>query len=84
MHKADGEMTPPAKTFQDLLLWKKAHKFVLQVYRVTDGFPKKEVYGLTSHLRRAAVSVPAKIADGFEKKGRPDKARFMNTAQDLR
>lgn len=72
---------PPAKTFRDLIVWQKAHQFVLDVYRLTDGFPKTEVYGLTSQLRRAAVSIPANIAEGFKKTGRADKARFMNTAQ---
>jgi four helix bundle protein len=72
---------PPAKTFLDLIVWQKAHQFVLDVYRLTDGFPKTEVYGLTSQLRRAAVSIPANIAEDFKKTGRADKARFMNTAQ---
>jgi len=71
----------PAKTFQDLVVWQKSHEFVLDVYKLTDGFPKCEMYGLTSQLRRAAVSVPANIAEGFRKRGRADKARFMNTAQ---
>ena len=71
----------PAKTFQDLIVWQKAHAFVLSIYKVTENFPKKELYGLTSQFRRAAVSVPANIAEGFRKKSRPDKHRFMNIAQ---
>src|SRR5688572_12934079 len=71
----------PAKTFQDLLVWQKAHQFVLAVYRMSDSFPKQEIYGLTSQFRRAAVSIPANIAEGFRKKGKNDKARFMNIAQ---
>lgn len=71
----------PARTFEDLVVWQKAHQFVLSVYRLTDGFPKSELYGLTSQLRRAAVSIPANIAEGFKKKGKADKARFMNIAQ---
>ena len=71
----------PARTFQDLLVWQKAHQFVLSVYRLTDGFPKNELFGLTSQLRRAAVSIPANIAEGFKKKSKIDKARFMNIAQ---
>ena len=70
-----------AKTFQDLIVWQKAHQFVLSVYKVTEIFPKKELYGLTSQFRRAAVSIPANIAEGFRKAGRPDKHRFMNIAQ---
>ena len=70
-----------AKTFQDLIVWQKAHNFVLDVYRLTENFPKREDYGLTSQLRRAAISIPANIAEGFKKKGNADKARFMNIAQ---
>jgi four helix bundle protein len=70
-----------AKTFRDLIVWQKAHQLVLAIYRFTEEFPKTETYGLSSQLRRAAVSVPANIAEGFKKTGRPDKARFMNMAQ---
>ncbi|BDA68460.1 S23 ribosomal protein [Rivularia sp. IAM M-261] len=72
---------PAAKTFQDLIVWQKAHQFVLSTYRFSENFPKKETYGLTSQYRRAAISVAANIAEGFKKKTRPDKARFMNIAQ---
>jgi len=71
----------PAKSFQDLIVWQKAHQFVLSTYFFSDKFPKTEVYGLTSQLRRSAVSVPANIAEGFKKKTKSDKARFMNIAQ---
>ena len=71
----------PAKTFQDLVVWQKAHQFVLAVYHYSDYFPQKEVYSLTSQLRRIAVSIPANIAEGFKKKGKHDKARFLNIAQ---
>ncbi|MGD0016255.1 MAG: four helix bundle protein [Verrucomicrobiia bacterium] len=71
----------PARTFQDLIVWQKAHRFALGIYRFTDSFPKTEVYGLTSQIRRSAVSIAANIAEGFKKTGRADKARFMNTAQ---
>ena len=71
----------PAKSFQDLIVWQKAHQFVLSVYHYSDYFPQKEIYGLTSQFRRAAISIPANIAEGFKKKGRTDKARFMNIAQ---
>ena len=72
---------PAAKVFTDLIVWQKAHAFVLTVYRLTDGFPKSEVYGLSSQFRRAAVSIAANIAEGFKKRGPADKARFMNIAQ---
>ncbi|MDD5451423.1 MAG: four helix bundle protein [Desulfovibrionales bacterium] len=71
----------PAKNFQDLIVWQKAHQFVLSIYRFSDGFLGRELYGLTSQFRRAAVSVPANIAEGFKKKTKADKARFMNISQ---
>ncbi len=58
----------PAKSFQDLIVWQKAHQLVLEVYRFSSSFPKTETYGLVSQLRRASVSVPANIAEGFKKK----------------
>ena len=71
----------PAKNFKELIVWQKAHAWVLSVYRYTAQFPKHELYGLTSQFRRAAMSVPANIAEGFRRRGRTDKARFMNIAQ---
>ena len=71
-----------AKDFQDLPVWQKAHQFVLSVYNYSDYFPQKEIYGLTSQLRRAAMAIPANIAEGFGNKSEPDKARLMNMAQD--
>ena len=63
----------PASTFQDLVAWQKAHQFVLAVYRFTAAFPKQELYSLTAQMRQAAVSVPANIAEGFRRRGRPEK-----------
>ena len=74
-------MIKPAKTFQDLIVWQKAHQLVLSIYSITANFPKSEVYGLASQLRRAAISIPANIAEGFRKRGKADKARFLNIAQ---
>src|ERR1700722_10783703 len=71
----------PSQTFEDVELWKKAHQWVLSVYRFTEGFPRHELFALTSQLRRAAVSVPANFAEGFKKRGKADKARFYNIAQ---
>ena len=70
-----------AKNFQDLIVWQKAHQFVLSVYNYSDYFPQKEVSGLTSQFRQAAISIPANIAEGFKKKSKTDKARLMNIAQ---
>src|SRR5213595_1073459 len=77
-------MTAPrvaARTFQDLVVWRKAHELVLAVYSLTAGFPKEETYGLALQMRRAAVSIPANIAEGFRRRGKADKARFMNMAE---
>jgi len=71
----------PAKNFTDLIVWQKAHKFVLEVYSYTAKFPKEEIYVLTSQFRRAAVSIAANIAEGFKKKSNKDKVRFYNISQ---
>ena len=71
----------PAKSFQDLIVWQKSHQLVLLVYQFSETFPKKEIFGLTSQLRRAIISVPANITEGFKKRGKPDKMRFLNIAQ---
>ena len=71
----------PARTFRDLIVWQKAHRFVLGVYELSKSFPRDELYGITSQLKRAAVSIPANIAESFKKRGRLDTARFLNIAQ---
>ena len=73
--------TAPARSFRDLIAWQKAHAFVLALYRLTAAFPKHETYGLSLQMRRAAVSIPANIAEGFRKRSRPDKARYLNIAE---
>lgn len=75
------ESRPPARTFEDLVVWQKSHAVTLTVYRTTADFPKHELYGLTAQMRRAAVSVAANIAEGFKRRSRTDKARVMNIAQ---
>ena len=70
-----------AEKFQDLIVWQKAHEFVLGVYKYCEKFPKDEVYCLTSQLRRASISIPANIAEGFKKKGIKDKLRYYNISQ---
>ena len=69
------------QTFKQLLVWQRAHEFVLAVCKYTNSFPKSELYVLTSQFKRAAISVAANIAEGYKKKGKADKARFMNIAQ---
>jgi four helix bundle protein len=70
-----------SQNFEDVQVWQKAHRWVLGIYRMTEQFPKHELFGLTAQLRRAAVSVPANFAEGFKKIGRADKLRFYNIAQ---
>ena len=67
--------------FEQLEVWQEAHKLVLMVYRVTKKFPSDERFGLVSQMRRAAVSIPANIAEGFKRRGIQDKIRFYNTSE---
>lgn len=70
-----------AKKFTDLIVWQKAHQFVLAIYKTSSNFPQNERYGLISQFRRAAVSIPANIAEGFKKTGTADTIRFLNISQ---
>jgi four helix bundle protein len=81
IQEPESKRLAPAKSFEQLIVWQKAHQLVLGVYRLTETFPRNETYGLTSQLRRASVFIPANIAEGFKKRGRADKIRFMNIAQ---
>ena len=74
-------MSREIKNFYDLEAWKKAHKLVLEIYRVTRDFPKEEQFGVVSQLRRAASSITANIAEGFERYHFKDKARFYYQAR---
>ncbi len=67
--------------FEDLIVWQKAHEFVLNVYKITLQFPKEELFGLTSQFRRASVSIAANIAEGYRKSGVKDKLRFYNISE---
>ena len=67
--------------YTDLKVWQRSHEMTLAVYRVSLQFPRDERFGLTSQLRRAAVSVPANIAEGSKRKGNVDYARFLNIAE---
>lgn len=70
-----------AKSFRDLIVWQKAHAFVLEIYRLSESFPAAERYGITSQLRRAAVSIAANLVEGFRKRGPADKLRYFNISQ---
>jgi hypothetical protein len=62
-------MNKPAQSFRDLIVWQKAHEFVLRIYELTKHFPRDEQFCLIPQLRRAAISIPANIAEGFKKRG---------------
>ncbi len=79
--KRESPVRAPARSYSDLDVWRNAHAFVLDTYRFTKEFPSDERFGLTSQFRRAAVSIPANIAEGFRRYTSADKARFMNTAE---
>ena len=72
---------PAAQNFRDLVVWQKAHQLVLAVYGFTESFPDREKFGLSHQMRRAAVSIPAHIAEGFGKRSPAEKARFLNIAE---
>ncbi|MBI1939663.1 MAG: four helix bundle protein [Ignavibacteriales bacterium] len=67
--------------FTELVVWQKAHQLVLKIYQITKSFPKEELYGITSQIRRAAVSVPSNIAEGYKKRSSADKLRFLNISE---
>jgi len=70
-----------SNTFKDLIVWQKAHALVLLVYKLSGKFPHIERFGLCSQFQRAAVSVPANIAEGYKKLSKADKLRFINISQ---
>ena len=68
------------KKYHNLLVWQKAHKFAIQIYQITKKFPKEEIYGLISQMRRAAYSVPANIVEGQARKSKKELLHFLNIA----
>lgn len=70
-----------ASSFRDLEVWREAHQLVLMIYAATKTFPSPEQFGLVSQMRRAAVSVPANIVEGFKRRSWQEKVRFYNIAE---
>ena len=68
------------KNYKELQVWQKSYKLCLEIYSITKGFPKDEQYGLTSQIRRAAVSLPSNIAEGYGRKTTPDYLRSLYIA----
>ena len=68
------------QNFKDLLIWQEAHQLTLKIYESSKGFPKEEIFGITSQLRRAAVSIPCNIAEGCGRYTSKDFANFLQIA----
>lgn len=66
--------------FQDLNAWQEGHKLVIEIYKVSRVFPKEEIFGLTSQIRRAVVSITSNIAEGFGRQSYKDKSNFYQMA----
>lgn len=77
---APPDQNPSVKDFHELKVWQKAHQLALAVYRLTAGFPREELYGLTSQLRRSNSSIPANLAEGCGRNGDAEFARFCSIA----
>jgi len=73
-------MEEKIKTFRDLRVWQKGIDLVKNIYKITRDFPKEEQYGLTSQLRRAAISIPSNIAEGFRRRSGKEHKQFLNIA----
>lgn len=69
------------KSFTDLIAWKEAHRLSIQVYKITDKFPDKEIFSLISQMRRCAISISSNIAEGFSRQSKKEKIQFFYTAK---
>jgi four helix bundle protein len=69
------------KTFREIVAWQKSHQLALKVYKLTEKYPRAEIFGLVSQSRRAAVSIPSNIAEGFKRKTKNDSIHFYNVAE---
>ena len=74
------EVTTKIQSFKDLVAWQKGHVLVIKVYKLTKKWPREEVFGLTSQVRRAAVSITSNISEGFSRTTSKDKANFYSVA----
>jgi four helix bundle protein len=72
------------KSYKELVVWQKAHSMTLDVYSASRGFPREELYGLTSQLRRSAASIGANIAEGSGRRSNKEICRFLQIARGVR
>jgi four helix bundle protein len=77
----EAYMDKPVRSYQDLVAWQKAMELVTKIYRVSHKFPREEIFGLTSQLRRAAVSIPSNIAEGQGRSSRKEFLYFLGNAK---
>jgi len=68
------------KGFKDLIVWQKAYKLVLEIYKLTEKFPKHELYGLSQQMRRAAVAMPSNISEGYGRQYNKEYKQFLSIA----
>lgn len=73
-------MNEPLQSYKQLLVWQKSMTLVKEIYKATDNFPKSELYGLTSQMRRAAISIPSNIAEGYKRKNIGEYLQFLSIA----
>lgn len=71
----------PIINFRDIIVWQKSHQLAILIYQLTANFPKSEIFGLTSQLRRNAVSVPSNLVEGYKRKSKNDAVRFYVIAE---
>ncbi len=75
-----NQINTKIKTFRDLTVWRKTHRFVLEIYRITQEFPSEEKFGVTAQIRRAAVSIATNIVEGHKRNTIKDFLHFLNIA----
>lgn len=68
------------QSYKELIVWQRSIELVTELYKLTEKFPKTEVFGLTSQIRRAAVSIPSNIAEGYARKHKPEYLQFLQIA----
>jgi four helix bundle protein len=71
-------MSTKTQSFKDLIVWQKSYKLVLRIYEITKNFPKSETYGLSQQMRRASVSIPSNIAEGYGRKHKAEYKQFLS------